>query len=416
MSSDERAPAGLSRDADAVVKLACEALAPMSPAQQQGGLERLRLRVERHPKARIRTRWALRTSLAAAAFCSILVAWSVLHRPALSFSVSGAELLDQSYVRSGAGSQATVRFSDGSVVELQGSARLRVAYVGSTGARLVLEEGLVRVDVVHKPGASWQVQSGPFQVLVTGTSFTLAWAGERGRLDLHLERGAVSITGPLSEAPIVLRSGQTLSVRLPEKKVLIEQADEPAAQPPAPAVETAAPAPGDVASPAAGPTPSGAAVAAPRPGWTARVKAGQFQAILDEADQRGLEVTLSERGSEDLAALADAARYLGRTAVARRALVTVRERFAHSMRAVDAAFLLGRLDEAGQPRSAISWYDRYLEEAPAGVYASEALGRKMTAIKRLDGAQQARPVAEQYLKRYPSGAYAALAQAIARGQ
>jgi hypothetical protein len=83
---------------------------------------------------------------------------------------------------------------------------------------------------------------------------------------------------------------------------------------------------------------------------------------------------------------------------------------------VDAAFLLGRLDEVGQPRAAISWYDHYLEEAPAGAYASEALGRKMTAIHRLDGSERARPVAEQYLQRYPSGPYSALAQTIVRGQ
>jgi hypothetical protein len=414
MSSDEREPTTLSPDAEAVVKLACDALAPMSPAQEREGLERLRWRVERRPVAASRTTWALRAGLVAAAFCCVLVAWSVLHRPALSFSVAGAELLAQGYVRGTAGSQATMRFSDGSVFVLEGSTRLRVAYVGPTGASLALEEGLVRVDIVHKQGASWQLQSGPFRVLVTGTAFTLAWAGETGRLELHLDRGAVSVTGPLSDAPMVLRPGQTLSVNLPEKQVIIQEAGDTAG----PSIETAAPVPDDAAAPAPSSTASAppAAAPAPRPGWTARVKAGQFQSILDEADQRGLDATLAERNGEDLAALADAARYLGRTAVARRALVAVRERFAHSMRAVDAAFLLGRLDETGQPRAAISWYDRYLEEAPAGVYASEALGRKMTAIKRLDGAEQARPVAEQYLKRYPSGAYAALAQAIVRGQ
>jgi hypothetical protein len=415
MSSDDREPTVLSPDAEEVVRLACDSLAPMSPAQERDGLERLRWRVERRPVAPSPTRWALRAGLVAAAFCCILVAWSVLHRPALSFSVSGAELLDQNYVRGAAGSQATMRFSDGSVFVLEGSTRLRVASVGPTGASLALEEGLLRVDIVHEQGAAWQVQSGPFRVLVTGTAFTLAWAGETGRLEVHLDRGAVSVAGPLSDAPMVLRPGQTLSVNLPEKQVIIQQAGDTAGQ----TVETVAPA-SDDAAPLAPPTASGAspsqAAPVPRPGWTARVKAGHFQAILDEADLRGLDATLAERNAEDLAALADAARYLGRTAVARRALSAVRERFAHSMRAVDAAFLLGRLDEADQPRAAISWYDRYLEEAPVGVYASEALGRKMSVVKRLDGAERARPAAEQYLKQHPSGAYSALAQAIVRGQ
>ena len=34
---------------------------------------------------------------------------------------------------------------------------------------------------------------------------------------------------------------------------------------------------------------------------------------------------------------------------------------------------------------ALSWYDRYLGEAPTGAYASEALGRKMTATEKLKG-------------------------------
>jgi hypothetical protein len=153
-----------------------------------------------------------------------------------------------------------------------------------------------------------------------------------------------------------------------------------------------------------------------KPSWSADLASGHFAAIVEDATRPGLEATLAERGSEDLAALADAARYLGHAALARRTMLSLRARFPHTTRAEDSAFLLGRLDESSQPRSAIAWYDRYLEEAPGGVYASEALGRKMTATKALDGIGRALPIAEQYLKRYPSGAYGALAQAIVRNQ
>jgi hypothetical protein len=52
--------------------------------------------------------------------------------------------------------------------------------------------------------------------------------------------------------------------------------------------------------------------------------------------------------------------------------------------------------------------------APAGTYASEALGRKMTLTSKLAGASGARPVAEEYLRRFPNGTYAGPARAFVR--
>src|SRR5262249_26151487 len=115
---------------------------------------------------------------------------------------------------------------------------------------------------------------------------------------------------------------------------------------------------------------------------------------------------------EDLALLADAARYTGNTVVARRALLAQRERFVRSSRALDAAFLLGRLDESSDPRGAARWYDQYLDEAPRGTYAAEALGRKMMLVERLRGRAAARPIAEQYLRKFPRGPHVKSAQTI----
>jgi TolA-binding protein len=116
-----------------------------------------------------------------------------------------------------------------------------------------------------------------------------------------------------------------------------------------------------------------------------------------------------------LALLADAAHYLHRDDIAQQALLAQRQRFPGSTRAKDAAFLLGRIVEArtGGAGEALGWYDRHLEEAPNGAYVSEALGRKMTVLARLRGDQAARPVAEEYLRRYPSGTYARAARAYA---
>ena len=80
--------------------------------------------------------------------------------------------------------------------------------------------------------------------------------------------------------------------------------------------------------------------------WTAALSAGDFDAILEDAE-RDIGRVLASRGTEDLAALADAARYRRHDDVARRALLAQRRRFAGSPRAADAAFFLGRLDENG---------------------------------------------------------------------
>ena len=147
--------------------------------------------------------------------------------------------------------------------------------------------------------------------------------------------------------------------------------------------------------------------------WRAALAAGDFATIIQEAS-RDLGGVLRTAGSDNLAALADAARYQRRDDLARRALAAQRQRFPRSPRAVDAAFFLGRLDENGGGGliHALRWYDRYLEEAPNGSYAAEALGRRMIALRELYGIAAARPVAEVYVRRFPRGSYAGAAHAL----
>jgi TolA-binding protein len=117
-----------------------------------------------------------------------------------------------------------------------------------------------------------------------------------------------------------------------------------------------------------------------------------------------------------LLALANAARYRRRTGLARAALLAVRRRFPNSPRALHAIFLLGRVEESGgsEMARAIAWYDEYLARLPAGAYAAEALGRKMTLTSKLGESAQARAIAEEYLRRFPKGSYAGAARALRR--
>jgi TolA-binding protein len=141
---------------------------------------------------------------------------------------------------------------------------------------------------------------------------------------------------------------------------------------------------------------------------------GDYDAVLRDADSVGLDAVLSRRPLVDLVALADASRYRARTDVAQRTLTAERSRFPRSKEAHTAAFLLGRLadDQTHDAAAAIAWYDRYLGEAPTGPFASDALGRKMIAVQRTKGPDAARPIAEQYARRFPHGAYAAQAEEL----
>jgi len=391
------------------------------------GLAHLRGDSSRLP---LRRRWLFVAGTAVALGVAALVILPKLagQKP-LTFAMSQGEIQDGGYFRVAAAARPTLQFSDGTKLALVAGARGRVASVDAHGARVMLDEGEARVEVVPHPGARWLFDAGPFVVHVQGTEFELAWKGGEGRLDLRLHKGAVTVTGPLSGEAIALRPGQWLTVHLAAREVFVRDFDSvspPALSgnseaPPAPAASApllAPPAAAD-ATTTQGKTRRQASPVRSvnsEPAWAPARAEGDWNRILEQATKRGLDRTLAERGSEDLALLADAAHYLNRDDIAQQALLAQRQRFPGSTRAKDAAFLLGRIVEAksGGASEALGWYERHLQEAPNGVYASEALGRKMTVLARLNGDAAARPVAEEYLQRYPSGTYARAARAYAK--
>jgi TolA-binding protein len=218
----------------------------------------------------------------------------------------------------------------------------------------------------------------------------------------------------LAVAGIPLKAGQHLFSGLAEGRLTVEGGETVnAAEPPsAPAAAEARAEPTTDAPLPARPQPN----AAPRASteahaWTREVAQGHFAAVLDEAEQRGLDRTLSSSSLEELSALSDAARYSGRSAIAKRVLLAERQRFPGSAAARDAAFFLGRIAE-DSGGGASEWYQRYLEESPRGAYASQALGRQMMLLYQQRGRAAAEPIALEYLSRYPNGPYAAAARKI----
>ena len=390
-----------------------------------------------------------------------------LRHTRLTFAIEGADARTDGYIPRVAAPLAQVRFSDGTEVGLEHGSRAWVVSTGADGAQLRLEDGRAHFAVVHRPHAHWSVEAGPFVVSVTGTKFDVEWSGTNDLLRVHLRSGVVTVGGPQTRGGVTLLPGQVLEARPDEGILRVEPAPAEAAGPTAshggsaigggakaslpaepavpaePAARAASPAPATsspttVARPtdSDAPRPPEGALAERKPrataarpkavalvtpahsdlgaDWRKQIATGEFQQILAAAEAQGMQSCLRSLPSDRLAALGDAARYAGKTALASRVLQAQRARFPGSPAAAEATFLLGRLaEDAHEPSSAaLPWYELYLTQAPSGAYAAEALGRQMLILGAQERGQRAREAARKYLEAYPRGAYLTQAHQI----
>jgi TolA-binding protein len=420
-----------------LVEMARDATKPATEVELERGLNSLRRRLSGENLPRwSRRRWSL-AALAALAVVSGLVLGTVAvseHRERSTFvappisvdKIEGGKLLGGGYLSESGHSGIKLLFSEGSLFALEPGTRGRLRTVTNHGAHFAIDRGTAAFRITHRPEHRWLVEAGPFLVTVTGTEFTVSWEPASEEFELRLHRGRVTVSGPVLGEELVLKPGQTLRVNLPRAETVIT--DEPLAQlereQPAASTSALALAPGSpptigsetestrkAATPPAASTVSGAPT---ERRWREALANGQWDRILAEVEQAGVDATLQSASSSDLFALADAARYRRRTDLARASLLAQRRRFPGSPRSLDAVFLLGRVEESGAngKAQAIRWYDEYVSRAPTGTYAAEALGRKMVLSNELQGAASARPVAAEYLRRFPKGSYAAAARAL----
>ncbi len=416
----------------ALAELARGSARPPGPAELDTGLRTLRSSIDAG-QARRRTailRWSLAGTLVATL---VLVAVGFVRSgrpgaPALTYRVEGGSLIDGGYLREEGRRGIKLFFAEGTEFILMPGTRSRLRAVDASGARIAIENGTASFQVTPAPERDrrWQVDVGPFLVTVTGTVFTVSWDAATEKFELKLRHGRVTVNGPVSGGEIALKAGQRLVVDLPQGETTIsEQKPEDWLDAPA------GPAPRAAEPPAEQPSAASNRPAAPvgKPGptsssdkldgdhrWARALAAGDLDRILIEAERAGVKATLDRASGDDLLALADAARYRRHMDLAREALLAERRRFPDSPRSLDAAFRLGRVEEASDRglARAIEWYDEYLTRAPTGTYASEALGRKMTLMSKVGGSSRARPVAEEYLRRFPGGTYAGPARAFVR--
>jgi TolA-binding protein len=342
--------------------------------------------------------------------------------------VEGGKLLDGGYLSESGGGGVKLFFDDGSKFVLTPGTRGRLRPITQAGAHLAIERGTGSFEITPNRERRWSVEAGPFLVVVQGTNFDVDWEPASEQFELRLRRGRVTVSGPVVGENLALRAGQRLTVSLPKGvSVIAEDRPTPSeGEPTAPDAASARVAP--AATPRAGsdeprasavPVPLSSAAPAEHRAerrWKDALASGRWDQILAEVERDGVDSTLQTASSEDLLALSDAARYRRRVDLARAALLSHRRRFPGSPRSLDALFLLGRVEELrGSGRAkAIGWYDDYLSRAPAGTYAAEALGRKMVLSNEVGGPASARPIAAEYLRRFPDGSYAGAARTLQR--
>jgi TolA-binding protein len=425
MSNESRA-SELPVELDRLTQLAHDSLGHMAPNHCLRGELSLEQRTSRARPAWLAPSIALAFATLAACATLFVVRQQRLRAEPLSYVIENAKSALDTSLNVDNGPPRLVRFSDGTEVRVDQGTEARIRFVTNHGAALAMSHGALHASVIHSGTSEWRFDAGPFVVQVTGTAFGLSWDPARDRFDLRLEHGSVTVTGPVANEPIPVRGGQWLTIRPRSNEVFIREltaaaqaSDEPRAPASAPVLD-AADAGRDLAPEISNAPPESAEAAAepkampraPR-SWAQDLAHGNAAQVVNDALARGLDEALSQSSKSELSALADAARYTRRDAVARKALLAERRRFAGSGIAVDAGLLLGRLAESEHADSeALRWFDTYLAEAPSGAHASEALGRKMAVVRHSGNTAAARAVAEEYLARYPNGTYSSAARAI----
>jgi hypothetical protein len=387
---------------------------PVSDEVHREGRDRI---VATHTTHRYAATPVRRTTFALAAAAILvggLATWKLWPHP-LRYEVRGGSGFEGPYVSASPLSPAELLFSDGSNLQADPGCRLRVDETYRNGARVFVERGTTTSHVTHEKASNWTFVAGPFEVHVTGTRFALSWDPLVEEIDLRLLEGSVEVRSPLAQGPIVVRAGQRFRAAVSSRSLLVSEGEiaAPSALPP-PEAATAPVVATPPASPGAPPAAINTKAAPRRESWQELLTRGDFESIVVAANARGFESCLTGCPAGDLRSLADAARYTGRGELAVKCWLSLRQRFPSGAYAAAAAFMLGRTHETrNQPTTAQRWYETYLAESPDGEFAAEALAGKMRAVTTTHGPASAKPLALEYLRRYPQGVHVKTARKIA---
>lgn len=304
---------------------------------------------------------SVRRGVAVASFASALLAVALFVMGALrptpvvvAAASRAAKAIPQPVLgeRAATESDLPLAFADGTTIALKRGARAELRSVTEHGATIALARGTLAVHVVHHDASRWDVVAGTFDIRVTGTKFDATWDPDAKKLTVAMTEGSVRVTGPCVDEPLAAPSTRTFAC------------------------------PDDT-------TPSASVDTLPN---APAVDAETATKLMEKAD---------------------AARLAGDTTNARRLYARIRERFPRSIEAAKATFLLGRLAEsAGSADEAVKWYDTVVRETPRDAYAQEALGRTLALEQGRGNVDRAHVLANDYLRKHPTGPYRAYATSV----
>ncbi len=295
------------------------------------------------------------------------------------------------------------------------------AHLEHSGKRVgvVLDRGKVVSSVKPKQGTDWAVRAGSYLVEAVGTRFSVGYDPAAEKLVVQVQEGSVQVSGgQLGRSKVKLELGQSLSVL--GSQVSIDREPTAKLASPASGADTTSVQESEQGAPVTGKTTSGSlpetagkSGPATEPTWLELHAAGDHRQALVKVQELGFDRLVSSLGCSELTELADVARLARDNSRADRALLALRARCRATPGGLRAAFLLGRLKDESSPAEAASWYNQYLAEGAADRFADQALGRLISAEQRAGRPEKAKAAADRYLRLYPAGSYAQLAQSLA---
>ena len=254
----------------------------------------------------------LRYGAGAAAIAAVVMLF-LLRPRALEFRVSerpGFGQLGALITAPNAGARS-LSFSDGSRLQLRAGAQARVVSSDRHGARVVIERGVVRADVVPRPHNDWSLLGGPFEIHVTGTSFESSWDPLTQQLLVKMLEGHVLVSAECLSSARPLSAGQSATF-----SCSTEATPEPVQDPPRtnPATLTRAPTPAvsvrSVPNPSAIAEPSVEPSSRP-PSWRELSARADYAGAFAAAERDGFERLCETLSAAELLELATTARLAG---------------------------------------------------------------------------------------------------------
>ena len=167
-----------------------------------------------------------------------------------------------------------------------------------------------------RPRAQWIFEAGPFRVTVHGTSFTIAWNPVDAVFEVRLASGAISVASPVAGPEIQMRAGQTLRVSLRDQSSTLGSLATMSGGREVPSPAESAPASTSFEPPRTAPRGPAEPPRWSHRGWMSALSDNRARDILADAERRDPTSVIERADSEDLWALANAARYAGRHALA----------------------------------------------------------------------------------------------------